>query len=200
MDRLVSECEVIFHLAAAVGVQLIVRDPIRVIETNVLGTRAVLKLASRYRRKVLIASTSEVYGKGNGCAFREEDDLLLGPTTKARWCYSTSKAVDEFLGLAYHRQIGFPVVILRLFNTVGPRQTGQYGMVIPRFVQQAPAGQPPYGVWRWAAISLFLSCAGRRKGNYRSLGVSERGRKGIQHRLRRRDIDPRPREEGDRSR
>jgi UDP-glucose 4-epimerase len=142
MDRLVSECEVIFHLAAAVGVQLIVRDPIRVIETNVLGTRAVLKLASRYRRKVLIASTSEVYGKGNGCAFREDDDLLLGPTTKARWCYSTSKAVDEFLGLAYHRQVELPVVIFRLFNTVGPRQTGQYGMVVPRFVQQALAGQP----------------------------------------------------------
>src|SRR5262245_26059264 len=126
MDRLVSECQVIFHLAAAVGVQLIVRDPIRVIETNVLGTHAVLKLASRYRRKVLIASTSEVYGKGNGRALREEDDLLLGPTTKARWSYSTSKAVDEFLGLAYHRQIGVPVVIFRLFNTVGPRQTGQY--------------------------------------------------------------------------
>jgi len=89
-----------------------------------------------------LASTSEVYGKGNGCAFREDDDLLLGPTTKARWCYSTSKAVDEFLGLAYHRQIELPVVIFRLFNTVGPRQTGQYGMVVPRFVQQALAGQP----------------------------------------------------------
>jgi UDP-glucose 4-epimerase len=142
MDRLVSECQVIFHLAAAVGVQLIVRDPIRVIETNVLGTHAVLKLASRYRRKVLLASTSEVYGKGSGGAFREDDDLLLGPTTKARWSYSTSKAVDEFLGLAYHRQIDLPVIIFRLFNTVGPRQTGQYGMVLPRFVQQALAGQP----------------------------------------------------------
>jgi UDP-glucose 4-epimerase len=141
MDRLVSECQVIFHLAAAVGVQLIVRDPIRVIETNVLGTHAVLKLASRYRRKVLIASTSEVYGKGHGSAFREDDDLLLGPTTKARWSYSTSKAVDEFLGLAYYRQIGVPVVIFRLFNTVGPRQTGQYGMVVPRFVDQALSGQ-----------------------------------------------------------
>jgi UDP-glucose 4-epimerase len=141
MDRLVSECHTIFHLAAAVGVQLIVQDPVRVIETNILGTHAVLKLASRYRRKVLIASTSEVYGKGVVSPFREDDDLLLGPTTKARWSYSTSKAVDEYLGLAYHRQIELPVVIFRLFNTVGPRQTGQYGMVIPRFVQQALAGQ-----------------------------------------------------------
>jgi UDP-glucose 4-epimerase len=141
MDRLVSECHIIFHLAAAVGVQIIVQDPVRVIETNILGTHAVLKLASRYRRKVLIASTSEVYGKGVRSPFREDDDLLLGPTTKARWSYSTSKAVDEYLALAYHRQIELPVVIFRLFNTVGPRQTGQYGMVVPRFVQQALAGQ-----------------------------------------------------------
>jgi UDP-glucose 4-epimerase len=142
MDRLVSECDVIFHMAAAVGVQLIVSDPVRVIETNVLGTHAVLKAANRYRRKVLIASTSEIYGKSNQVPFKEEDDRLLGPTTKARWSYSTSKAVDEFLGLAYHHQMGLPVVIFRLFNTVGPRQTGQYGMVIPRFVQQALQGGP----------------------------------------------------------
>ena len=142
MDRLVSECDVIFHLAAAVGVELIVRDPVRVIETNILGTHAVLKVANRYRKKVLIASTSEIYGKNNHVPFREDDDRLLGPTTKARWSYSTSKAVDEFLGLAYHRQMGLPVVIFRLFNTVGPRQTGQYGMVVPRFVQQALRGEP----------------------------------------------------------
>jgi UDP-glucose 4-epimerase len=142
MDRLVSECDVIFHMAAAVGVQLIVSDPVRVIETNVLGTHAVLKAANRYRRKVLIASTSEIYGKSNQVPFKEEDDRLLGPTTKARWSYSTSKAVDEFLGLAYHHQMGLPVVIFRLFNTVGPRQTGQYGMVVPRFVQQALKGGP----------------------------------------------------------
>jgi nucleoside-diphosphate-sugar epimerase len=142
MDRLVSECDLIFHLAAAVGVELIVRDPVRVIETNILGTHAVLKVANRYRKKVLIASTSEIYGKSNHTPFREDDDRLLGPTTKARWSYSTSKAVDEFLGQAYHRQMGLPVVIFRLFNTVGPRQTGQYGMVVPRLVQQALRGEP----------------------------------------------------------
>ena len=142
MDRLVSECDVIFHLAAAVGVELIVKDPVHVIETNILGTHAVLKVANRYRKKVLIASTSEIYGKNNHVPFREDDDRLLGPTTKARWSYSTSKAVDEFLGLAYHRQMGLPVVIFRLFNTVGPRQTGRYGMVVPRFVQQALRGEP----------------------------------------------------------
>jgi len=142
MDRLVSECDVIFHLAAAVGVELSVRDPVNVIETNILGTHAVLKVANRYRKKVLIASTSEIYGKNNQVPFRENDDRLLGPTTKARWSYSTSKAVDEFLGLAYFKQKGLPVTIFRLFNTVGPRQTGRYGMVIPRFVQQALAGQP----------------------------------------------------------
>lgn len=141
MDRLASECDLIFHLAAAVGVELIVEDPVRVIETNILGTHAVLKVANRYRRKILIASTSEIYGKGPGSPFREDDDLLLGPTTKSRWSYSTSKAVDEFLGLAYHRQKGLPVIIFRLFNTVGPRQTGQYGMVVPRFVGQALHGK-----------------------------------------------------------
>lgn len=142
MDRLVSECDVIFHLAAAVGVELIVRDPVHVIETNILGTHAVLKVANRYRTKVLMASTSEIYGKNNQVPFCEGDDRLLGPTTKARWSYSTSKAVDEFLGLAYHRQMGLPVVIFRLFNTVGPRQSGRYGMVVPRFVQQALRAEP----------------------------------------------------------
>ncbi len=142
MDRLVSECDVIFHLAAAVGVELIVRDPVRVIETNVLGSHAVLQTAARYRKKVLIASTSEIYGKSAQVPFREDDDRVLGPTTKARWSYSDSKAIDEFLGLAYHRQRGLPVVIFRLFNTVGPRQTGQYGMVVPRFVRQALEGRP----------------------------------------------------------
>ena len=141
MDRLVSECGVIFHLAAAVGVELIVRDPVHVIETNILGTHAVLKVANRYRKSVLVASTSEIYGKNIDVPFREDDDRLLGPTTKARWSYSTSKAADEFLALAYHRQMGLPVVIFRLFNTVGPRQTGQYGMVVPRFVQQALRGE-----------------------------------------------------------
>jgi UDP-glucose 4-epimerase len=140
MDRLVSECDTIFHLAAAVGVSLIVNDPVRVIETNILGTHAVLRVANRYRRKVFIASTSEIYGKSNRVPFGEDDDRLVGPTTTARWAYSSSKAVDEFLGLAYHRQMSLPVVVFRLFNTVGPRQTGQYGMVVPRLVKQALDG------------------------------------------------------------
>jgi UDP-glucose 4-epimerase len=141
MDRLVSECDLVFHLAAAVGVDLIVRDPVHVIETNVLSTHTLLRIAARYRKKVLIASTSEIYGKNVKVPFREDDDRLLGPTTKSRWSYATSKAVDEFLGLAYHHQKDLPVVIFRLFNTVGPRQTGQYGMVVPRFVGQALKGE-----------------------------------------------------------
>ena len=142
MDRLVSKCNVIFHLAAAVGVDLIIKDPVNVIETNILGTHVVLKVANRYKKTVLIASTSEIYGKSSHTPYKEEDDRLLGPTTKSRWSYSTSKAVDEFLGLAYYRQKELPVVIFRLFNTVGPRQTGQYGMVVPRFVKQALEGKP----------------------------------------------------------
>ena len=142
MDRLVSECDVIFHLAAAVGVDLIVRNPIRTIETNVMGSEIVLKTARRYRKKVLIASTSEIYGKSNKAPFSEDDDRIQGSTTKSRWAYATSKALDEFLALAYHKEIGLPVVIFRLFNTVGPRQRGRYGMVIPRFVQWALAGEP----------------------------------------------------------
>jgi UDP-glucose 4-epimerase len=141
LDRLVSECDVIFHLAAAVGVKLVVEDPVRTIETNVMGTDAVLTAALRYRTKVLIASTSEVYGKGMRIPFAESDDCVLGPTSHSRWGYAASKMVDEFIGLAYHRQKGLPVVIFRLFNTVGPRQTGHYGMVIPRLVQQALRGE-----------------------------------------------------------
>ena len=142
MDRLVSECDIIFHLAAAVGVDLIVRSPIHTIETNVMGTEMVLKTARRYRKKVMIASTSEIYGKSNRAPFAEDDDRVQGPTTKSRWSYATSKALDEFLALAYHKEVGLPVVIFRLFNTVGPRQTGRYGMVIPRFVRWALAGEP----------------------------------------------------------
>lgn len=142
MDRLVSECDVIFHLAAAVGVELIISSPVRVIETNILGTEAVLRTANRYRRKVLIASTSEIYGKSENVPFREDSDRVVGPTSKSRWSYSTSKAVDEFLALAYHKEKGLPVVIFRLFNTVGPRQSGRYGMVIPRFVSRALQGEP----------------------------------------------------------
>ncbi len=142
MDRLVSECDVVVHLAAAVGVQLIVEHPTHTIETNVLGTHAVLRMANRYRKRTLIASTSEVYGKGSRIPFREEDDVVLGPTTKSRWAYACSKMLDEFLALAYWREQNLPTVIFRLFNTVGPRQTGRYGMVVPRFVGQALRGEP----------------------------------------------------------
>ncbi|PKO21951.1 MAG: nucleoside-diphosphate sugar epimerase [Chloroflexi bacterium HGW-Chloroflexi-1] len=142
MDRLVSECDIIFHLAAAVGVELIVRDPVHTIETNVLGTGTVLRIANRYRRKTILASTSEIYGKSNDAPFREDGDRVMGPTTRSRWAYANSKAMDEFLALAYHKQRGLPVVICRFFNTIGPRQTGRYGMVVPRFVRQALAGEP----------------------------------------------------------
>ena len=141
MDRLISECDVIYHLAAAVGVELIVKSPVETIERNILGTDVVLRLANRYLRKVLITSTSEIYGKSEAIPFREEDDRVLGPTTKSRWSYSSSKAIDEFLALAYHKEKKLETVIMRLFNTVGPRQTGTYGMVIPRFVRQALAGE-----------------------------------------------------------
>ena len=142
MDRLVSECDVIFHLAAAVGVRLIVERPVHTIQTNVMGTEAVLRAARRYRAKVLLTSTSEVYGKGNSIPFCEDDDVVLGPTLRSRWSYAATKMVDEFLGLAYHQEQGLPVVIFRLFNTVGPRQIGRYGMVVPRFVEQALNGEP----------------------------------------------------------
>ncbi len=137
LDRLASESDIILHLAAAVGVQLIVEKPVHTIETNITGTEVVLKAALRYRCKVLIASTSEVYGKGSKIPFSEEDDVLLGSTSKHRWAYAASKMVDEFLGLAYRSEYGLSVILVRLFNTVGPRQTGRYGMVIPRFVRQA---------------------------------------------------------------
>jgi UDP-glucose 4-epimerase len=125
-----------------VGVQLIVNDPVRTIETNVMGTEAVLRVARRYRKKVFLASTSEVYGKNDKVPFHEEDDGVFGATTITRWAYATSKALDEFLALAYHRSQSLPVIIGRFFNTIGPRQSAQYGMVIPRFVRQALAGEP----------------------------------------------------------
>ncbi len=142
MDRLVGGCDMIYHLAAAVGVDLIIKSPVQTIETNVLGTEAVLRLARRYHKSVLIASTSEVYGKSDNHPYEEDDDRVLGPTTRSRWAYAESKALDEFLALAYHKEYRVPVVITRLFNTVGPRQTGAYGMVIPRLVKQAVEGRP----------------------------------------------------------
>lgn len=142
IDRLVSDADIVFHMAAAVGVQLIVENPVYTVENNVLGTDAVLKAAARYRAKVMLASTSEVYGKGNRIPFTEDDDVVLGPTARSRWAYAASKMVDEFMGLAYYRQRGLPVVVFRLFNTVGPRQVGHYGMVIPRFVERAMRDDP----------------------------------------------------------
>src|SRR5512135_128142 len=138
----VDQCDVVFHLAAAVGVKLIVESPVRTIETNVHGTEVVLAQAAKKKKKVLIASTSEVYGLSDQVPFREDGNLVMGATTKGRWSYACSKAIDEFLALAYWREKRLPTVIVRLFNTVGPRQTGQYGMVIPTFVKQALAGRP----------------------------------------------------------
>jgi len=142
LDRLMSAADVVVHLAAAVGVQLIVERPVHTIQTNVTGTEVVLRTALRYGAKVLIASTSEVYGKGSKIPFAEDDDVLLGSSAKSRWAYAASKMVDEFLGLAYHREHELEVVCFRLFNTVGPRQTGHYGMVIPRFVKAGLSGEP----------------------------------------------------------
>jgi UDP-glucose 4-epimerase len=140
--ELIDRADVVFHLAAAVGVRLIVESPVNTIETNVHGTEMVLKLANKKKKKVLLASTSEVYGKSNTVPFREDADLVLGPTAKGRWSYACSKAIDEFLALAYHKEKRLPVVVARLFNTVGPRQTGRYGMVIPNFVKQALLSHP----------------------------------------------------------
>jgi UDP-glucose 4-epimerase len=140
--ELVDRCDIVIHLAAAVGVKLIVEQPVHTIETNVHGTEVVLKHANKKKKLVLIASTSEVYGKSTDVPFREDADLVLGPTFKHRWAYACSKMIDEFLALAYWKERKLPVIVVRLFNTVGPRQTGQYGMVIPNFVRQALAGQP----------------------------------------------------------
>jgi UDP-glucose 4-epimerase len=140
LPQLVDDADVIYHLAAAVGVRLIVEDPVRTIQTNVCGTEIVLQLAAKKRKRVLIASTSEVYGKRNKVPFAETDDLVLGATSKARWSYACSKAIDEFLALAYCHERGVPIIVVRLFNTVGPRQSGRYGMVVPSFVRQALAG------------------------------------------------------------
>jgi nucleoside-diphosphate-sugar epimerase len=142
LAELIDDCDAVFHLAASVGVKLIVESPVHTIETNVKGTEGVLEFANKKRKKVLVASTSEVYGKSTKIPFSENDDLVMGPTFKGRWSYACSKAIDEFLALAYWKEKGLPVVIVRLFNTVGPRQTGRYGMVLPSFVRAALAGQP----------------------------------------------------------
>ena len=142
LAEMIDRCDTVVHLAAAVGVKLIVESPVRTIETNVHGTEVVLKVANKKKKLVLIASTSEVYGKSAKVPFSEQDDLVLGPTSKHRWAYACSKMIDEFLALAYWKERKLPVIVVRLFNTVGPRQTGQYGMVVPNFVRQALAGEP----------------------------------------------------------
>jgi len=142
VGELVDCCDIVFHLAAAVGVRLIVESPVRTIETNVHGTEVVLRAAAKKRKRVVIASTSEVYGKSEKVPFSEEDDLVMGATNKGRWSYACSKALDEFLGLAYYNERHVPVSVVRLFNTVGPRQTGRYGMVLPNFVRQALSNEP----------------------------------------------------------
>jgi UDP-glucose 4-epimerase len=137
MEPLVEQCDMIYHLAAAVGVRLIAEDPVHTIETNIGGTEIVLNIANKFGKKILIASSSEVYGKSEAVPFHEDDDIVLGSTCLSRWSYACTKAVDEFLGLAFHQQYGLDVIIGRFFNTIGPRQTGQYGMVVPRFIQKA---------------------------------------------------------------
>ena len=140
--ELVDSCDVVYHLAAAVGVKLIVESPVRTIETNVRGTEIILNLANKKKKPVFIASTSEVYGKSTQFPFREDGNLVMGATVKGRWAYACSKAIDEFLAIAYWKEKKLPTVVGRLFNTVGPRQTGQYGMVVPTFVRQALSGKP----------------------------------------------------------
>ena len=147
MLELVDRADVIFHLAAAVGVRLIVEQPVHTIETNIKSTEMVLELCARKRKPLLISSTSEVYGKLDSPVFKAKDDLVLGSTSRARWCYAASKIMDEFLAKAYFKEKALPVVVARLFNTIGPRQTGQYGMVVPRFMKQALVdthGQSPW--------------------------------------------------------
>lgn len=142
VDKLVERCDAIFHLAAAVGVELIIKKPLESMMTNIRGSEVVLEMAHRYRKKVLVASTSEIYGKNSHGPLREDTDRILGSPLKTRWSYSTSKAVDEILAFVYWKEKNVPTIIVRLFNTVGPRQSGAYGMVIPRFVSQALAGIP----------------------------------------------------------
>ncbi len=193
----VDRVDAVVHLAAAVGVRLIVESPVHTIETNVHGTETVLKLANKKKKRVLLASTSEVYGKSTEFPFREDADLVMGPTTKGRWSYACSKAIDEFLALAYYKEKKLPVTVVRLFNTVGPRQTGRYGMVIPNFVRQALAGAPitVHGDGSQRRCFTDVSDVVRRaSGTPRPSG---RHRRGLQRRLAAGDRNPRSREDGE---
>jgi len=185
LAELVDQCDVVYHLAAAVGVRLIVEAPVRTLETNVHGTEVVLKAAAKKQRTVVVASTSEVYGKSDAVPFREDGDIALGPTVKHRWAYACSKALDEFLALAYWKEKRLPVIIVRFFNTVGPRQTGRYGMVVPNFVRQALAGEPitVFGDGRQSrcftyvgdVVGALLALVGREQacGNVYNIGSTE---------------------------
>jgi len=161
VDKLVEHAQVVFHLAAAVGVELIIKQPLESLTTNIKGSEIVLDMAARYRRKVLVASSSEIYGKNTNGPLKEDEDRILGSPLKSRWSYSTAKAIDEILAYIYYKEKGVPTIIVRLFNTVGPRQTGAYGMVIPRFVGQALAGQPltVYGDGRQTRCFLHVKDA-----------------------------------------
>jgi UDP-glucose 4-epimerase len=158
VDKITRRCDIIFHLAAAVGVQLIADNPVYTIETNIGGTQVVLDAANKYKQKIFIASSSEIYGKNEQAPFREEDDIVLGSTSMPRWAYACSKAIDEFLGFAFHQQYGLDVVIGRFFNTIGPRQTGRYGMVVPRFIGAALKNEPLriYGTGRQSRCFCYV--------------------------------------------
>ncbi len=158
IDSAVKKCKKVFHLAAAVGVQLIADSPVHTIETNIAGTQVVLETANKYKCPIFIASSSEVYGKNESVPFHEDDDLVLGSTSMPRWAYACSKAVDEFLGFAFHQQYGLEVVIGRFFNTIGPRQTGRYGMVVPRFIESALKNEPIriYGTGKQSRCFCFV--------------------------------------------
>ena len=191
--ELVDEADAVFHLAAAVGVQLIVESPVRTIETNVRCTEIVLAQANKKKRPVFIASTSEVYGKSTALPFREDGDLVLGSTDKGRWSYACSKAIDEFLALAYYSERRLPTVVGRLFNTVGPRQTGQYGMVVPTFVKQALADRPLTVYGDGTQRRCFCHVADVVRALADLMEQDRPLRPGLQHRLRRGDLHPRPR-------
>jgi UDP-glucose 4-epimerase len=158
VEKITQRCDVVFHLAAAVGVQLIADNPVYTIETNIGGTQVVLDAANKYKHKIFIASSSEVYGKNEQAPFREEDDIVLGSTSMPRWAYACSKAIDEFLGFAFHQQCELKVVIGRFFNTIGPRQTGRYGMVVPRFIKAALKNEPLriYGTGRQSRCFCYV--------------------------------------------
>ncbi len=182
LAELVDEADAVFHLAAAVGVQLIVESPVRTIETNIRATDLLLAVAEKKRKKVLISSTSEVYGKSDALPFREDGDLVLGATTRGRWSYACSKAIDEFLAIAYWRERHLPTTIVRLFNTVGPRQTGRYGMVVPRFVRQAVEGEADHRLRRRLPETVLHACLRFGAGTDRLDGERSHRRRGLQHR------------------